>query len=150
MRIRIATTVWFGLPPVLGGCSSSTGPGNEEEFDKVPTSISIGRQPVELSALAVTDSSGASLLRVGAGLFGDSRVAGVSADRLWVLVGDRVWETAVTRTPIPEDYYYWAVDGIEWDPAASFEVVAQLRHESGKRFLVRDAAVLFTHGDPAL
>ena len=115
------------------------------EWDKVPTAISIDGQSVELTADAFilpTDP----WLQVSVSLPG--HMTSLSVDRLWVLVGDNVWQTDVNRSPIPEYNLWGAVDSIKWDPKVSVEVVARLRDQSGNPFLVRDVAVPFAHGDP--
>jgi hypothetical protein len=127
------------------------------ELDQFPTSVSIGGQSVELRAYMTTDPSGTSLLSfsVGLGLAGGlpGDVTGVHVNQLWVVVGDKVWQTSVERNP---EGNLWqagqtvnaSVDDIEWDPEASVEVVARLGDQRGKQFLVRDAAVPFAHSDP--
>jgi hypothetical protein len=154
MRMRIATTALFGLLSILGGCSSPTDPGKLSDFDKVPTSIRIGGQSVELRTYAFTESdpSGGSLLKISVdlglapGLPGE--VTGVTVDQIWVSVDDEIQQIAVEPSPIPESTLWHAVDNIDWDEPGSVEVVAQVRDQNGKQFFVRDDAVAIAHGDP--
>lgn len=71
-------------------------------------------------------------------------VPSVAVDRIWVLLGDSVWDATPQR--IEGSAEWLATDGPKWGPDVTVDVVSRLR-ASGATYLVRaaDQTILGTH-----